>query len=91
MALILISARLVVLTLRPRTLFLAVPQSVTSNDDFAVSVNIADADVPIPAHTHVVVHDNASVNAAANDVTSNNSNSSLRGTLEQTFQVVTMT
>ncbi len=58
-------------TSTPNIVFGSSTVDVTSNDDFAVSVNIASADVPLPAHTHFTVHDNASVNAAANDVTSN--------------------
>lgn len=54
----------------PSIVFGSATVNVTSNDNFAV--NIASANVDIPAHNHFVAHDNSSFNAASSDVTSNN-------------------
>lgn len=59
-------------TSTPNIVFGSSTVNVTSNDDFAVSVNIASANVTLPAHTHVVAKANNSYNSAASDPTANN-------------------
>tara|TARA_X000000950_G_scaffold289210_1_gene410861 strand:+ start:4721 stop:5452 length:732 start_codon:yes stop_codon:yes gene_type:complete len=65
-------------TSTPNVVFGSSTVNVTSNDNFAVAVNIAAANVAIPAHTHFVAFDNASFNNAASDVTANNTLAQVR-------------
>ena len=63
-------------TSTPNVVFGSATVNVTSNDNFAV--NVASANVDLPAHTHVIIKKNTSFNAAANDPTANNALASER-------------
>lgn len=70
----------------PSIVFGSSTVNVTSNDNFAV--NIASANVDLPAHNHFVAQANNSSNAAASDVTSNTTVAQVRsiGTNTSSFR-----